>query len=276
MGGIVTKTVTRNPRFGNPQHRTAELPGVGMLNSIGLQNPGLDYFLEVESVKLQEHGIPIILSYSAESSQEFGQIAELVENHPNGRLVSALELNLSCPNVDAGGIHFGTSCPSVTEALRAVTGATNKPVFAKLTPNVSNIVAIAEAAVEGGAHGLTAINTVMGAAIDIRTRKPKLARVSGGYSGPGIKPIAIHAVWSIHKALPDVPIIAVGGISTTDDVLEFIMAGASLVQVGTACFRYPMCFSDIHKDLLAYARCHQLGHLSELKGCAHQQPLAVL
>ncbi|WP_373532376.1 dihydroorotate dehydrogenase [Vampirovibrio sp.] len=269
MGGIVTKTVTQNPQAGNPQPRTVELAGIGMLNSIGLQNPGLAYTLAQEIPDLKATGLPVILSISAHSSLEFAQMTELALNHPNGKLIEAIELNLSCPNVAKGGIHFGSANDSVKEALLAVTSICAKPVFAKLTPNVSDIVSIGGAAIEGGAAGLTAINTVLGVAIDIRRKKPIMPRVSAGYSGPGIKPIALHAIWQLHKHFPQTPIIGVGGISSAEDVLEFIMAGASLVQVGTLCFRHPMIFQEITETLSRFCADEQVATISALTGCAH-------
>lgn len=270
MGGIVTKTVTRQPLAGNIQPRTVELPGIGMLNSIGLQNPGLAYSLEKDIPALKVLGLPVILSISAHSSAEFAQMTEIALSHPNGSLIEALELNLSCPNVEKGGVHFGSAQDSVRQALQAVTSVCHKPVFAKLTPNVGDIVSIGGAAIEGGAAGLTAINTVLGATIDIKRKKPVMPRVSAGYSGPGIKPIAIHAIWNLRKHFPDIPIMGVGGVSTAEDVLEFLMAGASLVQVGTICFRNPLIFKEIAETLQAYCVAENLGSIAELSGCAHQ------
>jgi dihydroorotate dehydrogenase (NAD+) catalytic subunit len=269
LGGIVTKTVTREPLAGNPQARTVELPGIGMLNSIGLQNPGLLYTLEQDIPALKHYGLPVILSISAHSSTDFAHMAEFALSHANGRLIEALELNLSCPNVEKGGVHFGSAADSVREALKAVTSVWERPVFAKLTPNVGDIVSIGGAAIEGGAAGLTAINTVLGASIDIRRKKPSLPRVSAGYSGPGIKPIALHAIWNLHKHFPETPIMGVGGISTAEDVLEFLMAGASLVQVGTICFREPMIFKAITENLQQYCQAEQLTSIAALRGCAH-------
>jgi dihydroorotate dehydrogenase (NAD+) catalytic subunit len=269
LGGIVTKTVTREPQVGNRQPRTVELPGIGMLNSIGLQNPGLAYTLDKDLPALGAFGLPVLLSLSAHSSGAFAQMAEAVLGHPSAQIVSALELNLSCPNVEKGGVHFGSAPDSVREALRAVTAVWRKPVFAKLTPNVTDIVSVGAAAIEGGAHGLTAINTVLGVAIDIKARKPVMPRVSAGYSGPGIKPVALHAVWNLHKHFPETPIIGVGGISTVEDVLEFLMAGASLVQVGTACFRQPMVFRTLPEGLRAFCEVENIRDIAELTGCAH-------
>lgn len=270
LGGIVTKTVTTDPLAGNPQPRTVELPGIGMLNSIGLQNPGLPYCLEKEIPALKAYDLPVILSISAHSSGEFARMAETVLSHAPGALPDAIEMNLSCPNVEKGGVHFGSDPVSVREAVGAVKRVFAKPVFAKLTPNVGDIVSIGAAALEGGADGLTAINTVLGVAIDTRLRKPVMPRVLAGYSGPGIKPIALHAVWNLRKHFPDVPIMGVGGISNSQDVLEFLMAGASLVQVGTICFRDPLIFRRIRDELRAYCESEGIVRLSDLCGCAQR------
>jgi dihydroorotate dehydrogenase (NAD+) catalytic subunit len=274
LGAIVTKTVTPQPLMGNPQYRTVELPGVGMLNSIGLQNPGLVGYLDGEASVFKAFGLPVILSISANSSSQFQQMVEALLVHPNAACVDGLEVNLSCPNVEKGGAHFGTIPEYVYEAISAIRQVWPGLLFAKLTPNVTDIAAIGEAAVSGGATGLTAINTVMGAAIDIQEKKPILKRVSGGYSGPGIKPIAVHAVWTLRKRFPTVPIMAVGGASSVEDILEFMMAGASLVQVGTQCFRQPKVFAEIHQQLKQYVQeqsvnDEQLKSISDIIGCAH-------
>jgi dihydroorotate dehydrogenase (NAD+) catalytic subunit len=267
LGGLVTKTVTQTPSMGNKPYRTVELPGIGMLNSIGIQNPGLNVCLTQEIPALHHYGLPVVLSISAHSVAQFAEMA--CTALPYADHIAALELNLSCPNVSAGGIHFGTDPASVQQTVTAVKAVWPKPVWAKLTPNVTDIVRIGEAAVTGGADGLTAINTVMGLALDIKKRKPILPRVSGGYSGPGIRPIALNAVWQLHKALPTTPIIGVGGIETVEDVISFLLAGANLVQIGTACFRHPMVFTQLVEELTAY--CQQEGlSVAELSGLAHR------
>ena len=269
LGGMVIKTVTRQPRAGNRGPRAVELPGIGMLNSIGLQNPGLQAFLDTEAEAMATYGMPVILSLAATSVAEFGEMATLIEAHPAGAHVRALELNLSCPNVAEGGVDFGLSPEIIRHAVSQTRQHTRKPVFAKLTPNVTHIVALAEAAAQGGAHGVTAVNTALGLAIDVRRKAPVLARATGGYSGPGLRPIALRAVWEIHRALPDLPILGVGGIETLDDALQFFMAGASLVQIGTACFRTPTLFASLSSALAQYLQDEGLPTLSRLTGCAH-------
>ncbi|MDX2084178.1 MAG: dihydroorotate dehydrogenase [Candidatus Melainabacteria bacterium] len=276
LGAFVTKTVTPLAQAGNPMPRTVELPGVGMLNSIGIQNAGLAHCLAVDVPAYAAHGMPVILSISAGSSKQFAQMAEAVMQHPNGSSIVAIELNLSCPNVEAGGSHFGSVPAWVGQAVAAIRAVIDRPVWAKLTPNVTDVVSVAAAAVEAGADGLTAINTVLGAAIDIRQRKPFLKRVSGGYSGPGIKPIAIHAVYQLYKHFPQVPIVGVGGICRMEDVLEFIMAGATAVQVGTGVFRHPLALPRLAEQLHEFAEQEGLSSLSELIGCAHAETRSAL
>ncbi len=268
LGGIVTKTVTQAPRIGNAQQRTVELAGIGMLNSIGLQNPGLDISLKTDIDTFAKLNTPIVMSISAYSNTDFAAMAETIEAHPNGKHIHALEINLSCPNV-AKGVEFGSDPTLVKEAISAIKQVTKKPLFAKLTPNVGNMVPIAEGAVEGGADGLTAINTLLGLAIDIEKKAPVMARGSGGYSGPGVKPVAMHHVWQLHHYFPEIPIMAVGGIGSADDVIEFMMAGASLVQVGTSCFRHPMVFKEITDTLAAYCLDNGIDRISQLTGVAH-------
>ncbi|MEB3287546.1 MAG: dihydroorotate dehydrogenase [Vampirovibrionales bacterium] len=270
FGALVTKTVTPQPRAGNPQYRAVELPGIGMLNSIGLQNAGLENILEKEVPQWLGFGnTPLILSLSAETPEAFAKMAKTIEAHALGQQIMAYELNLSCPNVAKGGLDFGSSPSLISDIIKTLRSTSAKPLYAKLTPNVQSVLPMAEAAIKAGVTGLVAINTVLGLAIDTRQKKAILPRVSGGYSGPGIRPIALHHVWQLHKAFPDTPIIGVGGIETADDILQFLMAGASAVQVGTSCFRTPDIFQTLHQDLLAYCCQENLQALSQLRGIAH-------
>ncbi len=269
LGGIVSKTVTAQPRTGNWQQRTVELPGIGMLNSIGLQNAGLDYFLEKDAEEFHRYNVPVILSMAAASIEEFRTMAQKIVSHPNSDKISAIELNLSCPNVAKGGVDFGHSPSIVTQAVKATLDHVQKPVFAKLTPNITSMLPVAEAAINAGVSGLTAMNTLLGTSINLKTKKPYLPRVSGGYSGPGVKPVALHHVWQLHKAFPQTPVIGVGGIQTANDVLEFLLAGASLVQLGTGCFRNPMAFDQLTSKLSDYMTNNDIENLGELTGQAH-------
>ncbi|MDH4378308.1 MAG: dihydroorotate dehydrogenase [Vampirovibrionales bacterium] len=271
MGGIVTKTVTPQPRPGNWQGRTCELPGLGMLNSIGLQNPGLEVTLATDLPALAALGLPIILSLSAETPEAFGLMVETIEACPLATTaVAGYELNVSCPNVAQGGVDFGTNPALITAITQAVRNTTQKALWVKLTPNVASVLPMVEASMAGGASGVTAINTVLGAHIDIKTKKPMLSRTFGGYSGPGIRPIALYHVMQIHKAFPTVPIVAVGGIRTTEDVLMFLMAGASAVQVGTMAFPEPTVFERLAADLHVYCQSEGIHSLSEVRGIATQ------
>lgn len=235
IAGIVPKTVTRQPRAGNAPPRTVETAS-GMLNAIGLDNDGIEHFLQHHLPYLRTLATKIIVNVAGKSEQEFVELASLVESHKEG--VAALELNLSCPNV-AGGVDFATN-PELTEkVLRQVRSVTSLPLFAKLTPNVTSVVSIAQAAEQGGADALSLINTVLGMAIDWRRRRPVLGNIFGGLSGPAIKPIALRVVYQV-AAKVKLPIIGIGGITSIDDVMEFLLAGASAVQLGTVNFFDPL------------------------------------
>ena len=269
LGAIVTKTVTPNASSGNTQQRTVELPGIGMLNSIGLQGKGIITTMDTDIPQHYGcHDTPVILSISADSEVAFQRMTAYIEAHPNRHYLQGIEVNVSCPNVHAGGALFGASPQWVSKAVHAVRQETSLPLWVKLTPNTTELVAVAQASVDAGANALTAINTVLGSHIDIRRRQASLAKVSGGYSGQGIKPIAIHHVINIAKALPNTPIIGVGGIRSAVDVLEFIMAGATAVQVGTHCFNDPAVFVDLIQDLEAWCIAEGVASLRELVGVA--------
>jgi dihydroorotate dehydrogenase (NAD+) catalytic subunit len=235
LGGLIPKTVTRQPRPGNSPPRTVETP-CGLLNAIGLDNDGWDYFWEHHWPYLRTLPTAIILNIAGKSEEEFVALAADVALHKAE--VAALELNLSCPNV-SGGLDFATDAERtrrIVQRCREV--CPDIPIIAKLTPNVTDIVAIARAAAEGGADAVSAVNTYLGMAVDWRKRRPRLGNVTGGLSGPAIKPLALRAVWAIARARI-IPVIGVGGIATLDDVMEFLVAGASAVQIGTANFYDP-------------------------------------
>jgi len=234
LGGIIPKTVTRQPRAGNPPPRTVETPS-GLLNAIGLDNDGIEHFIAHHLPYLRTLPTAIIPNIAGKSEDEFFEMAAMLAKEPG---LAAIELNLSCPNV-AGGIDFATN-PEVTRRIvRGVRDLLDVPIIAKLTPNVTDVVAIAKAAADGGVDAVSIANTFVGMAIDWRKRKPILGNVTGGLSGPAIKPLVLRLVWQTAKA-KIVPIIAVGGIATLDDVMEFLVAGASAVQIGTANFYDPM------------------------------------
>jgi dihydroorotate dehydrogenase (NAD+) catalytic subunit len=233
LGGIIPKTITRQPRAGNDPWRTIETPA-GMLNSIGLDNDGIDAFLVHHLPYLAAVGSPVIVSIAGKTIPEFVEMAGMLEGHDG---VAAIELNISCPNV-TGGVDYGTDAKACEEVVSLSRRATSRPIIAKLTPNVTNIADMAKAAEAGGADAISAINTCLGMAVDWRRRRPMLGNVLGGLSGPAIKPIALRCVFQIARAVR-IPIMGIGGIATIDDVLEFIVAGATAVQIGTANFYDP-------------------------------------
>ncbi|MCC7420609.1 MAG: dihydroorotate dehydrogenase [Planctomycetaceae bacterium] len=233
LGGIIPKTITPQPRAGNPTPRTVETAS-GMLNSIGLDNDGLDAFLSKHLEYLLSLGTSVIANVAGKNRDEFVQMAERLGKVPG---IAALELNISCPNV-AHGVDFGTNAKLAAEVVAGVRGACDLPVIAKLTPNVTSIVEIAQAAADGGADAVSVINTIQGMAVDWRRRKPVLGAGFGGLSGPAIKPVALRMVFQVARAVR-IPIIGVGGIQTVEDVMEFLVAGASAVQIGTANFYNP-------------------------------------
>ena len=229
LGAIVVKGISLQPRTGNQPPRIVETAG-GMLNAIGLENVGVEKFISEKMPFLKEIGTPVIVNILGDSIEEY---AELASSLTNVEGVSALEVNISCPNVKKGGVAFGTDPVMVEAVTKAVKDSTSLPVIIKLSPNVTDITATARAAENGGADTISLINTLMGMAIDHTTRRPKLANIIGGLSGPAIKPIALRMVWQVAEAV-SVPIIGIGGIITTEDALEFMVAGASAVQIGTA------------------------------------------
>jgi len=233
LGGILPKTITLHPRPGNPPPRTCETTG-GMLNSIGLDNDGIETFIQHQMPYLASLGPAIIVSIAGKSQEEFVQMAARLEGVPG---VAALELNISCPNV-SGGVDFGIDPGACEKVVSGVRAACSHPILAKLTPNVTNIVAIARAAEAGGADAVSLINTCLAMAVNWRKRRPILGKVFGGLSGPAIKPIALRMVYQIAQAVR-IPVMGIGGIATVDDVMEFLITGATAVQIGTANFYNP-------------------------------------
>lgn len=244
LGGIIPKTVTPQPRAGNPPPRTVETTG-GMLNSIGLDNDGFDQFIEEKLPYLRTLGAPVIVNIAAKTMDEFHRMATVL-NTSDG--VAAVELNISCPNV-SGGVDFGTNPQMAGEVVTAVRSAGDLPVIAKLTPNVTSVVPIAEAVAAAGCDAVSLINTFQGMAVDWKRRQPVLGNRLGGLSGPAIKPLALRIVWQVAQAV-DVPIIGIGGIQSLDDVMEFLVTGATAVQIGTASFYDPGISSRLVADLL--------------------------
>lgn len=234
LGAIMIKATTPLPRYGNETPRITETPG-GMLNAIGLQNPGLDYVLEKELTWLSQFDVPIIANVAGSTEDDYVTVAKEISKAPN---VHALEINISCPNVKKGGIAFGTVPEVARQLTKKIKEVSEVPVYVKLSPNVTNIVEMAKAVEDGGADGLTMINTLVGMSLDLRTARPVLANKIGGLSGPAIKPVAIRMVYEVSQHV-NIPIIGMGGIHTAEDVIEFFYAGASAVAVGTANFVDP-------------------------------------
>ncbi|HAE15825.1 MAG: dihydroorotate dehydrogenase [Solobacterium sp.] len=244
LGGIAIKSATPKERIGNPVPRIAETPG-GMLNAIGLQNHGVDYIVEKELPWLAQYDTEIIANVAGATEEDYVEVIRKMNSSP---VVKAYELNISCPNVKHGGIGLGTDPKLAAQVTRMAKEVSEKPVYVKLTPNVTNIVEIAKAVEEAGADGLVMINTLLGMRLDLKTAKPVLANTTGGLSGPAVKPVAIRMVYQTAKAV-NIPIIGVGGIMCAEDVLEFLYAGASAVEVGSANFHDPYICPKIIEDL---------------------------
>ena len=265
LGAISVKGTTREPRFGNPAPRIAETEG-GMLNAVGLQNPGIDQVLAEELPRLRElYTKPIIHNISGFSLDEYVECCAKADASPHTDLI---EVNVSCPNVHHGGMSFGTDPNMVYDVTRAVKAVCKKPVYLKLSPNVTDIVSIAKACAEGGADGLSLINTLMGMRIDLNRRAPILANTTGGLSGPAVFPVALRMVWQVYEAV-DLPIIGMGGVSSAEDVVEMMLAGATAVQVGAANLTDPMACKRIIDDLPGVLERLGVNDINELIGGAH-------
>ncbi|MDR4886560.1 dihydroorotate dehydrogenase [Fredinandcohnia sp. QZ13] len=261
LGAIMIKATTVEPRFGNATPRVAET-SAGMLNAIGLQNPGLEKVLSEELPWLEQFDVPIIANVAGSQIEDYVEVAKEISKAPN---VHALELNISCPNVKTGGIAFGTIPEVAAELTRYVKEASSVPVYVKLSPNVSNIVEMAKAIEEAGADGLTMINTLIGMRIDLKTGHPILANKTGGLSGPAIKPVAIRMIHEVSQAV-SIPIIGMGGVQSAEDVLEYLYAGASAVAVGTANFVDPYVCPTIIEELPSLLDKYGFNHISECQG----------
>lgn len=263
LGAIMIKATTKEPRFGNETPRVAETSS-GMLNAIGLQNPGVEEVMNNQLKKLEKYDVPIIANIAGSEIYDYIYVAEKISKAPN---VKALELNISCPNVKHGGIQFGTDPTTARNLTEKVKEVSSVPVYVKLSPNVTDIVAMARAVEEGGADGLTMINTLVGMALDKKTGKPIIANVTGGLSGAAIKPVAIRMVYQVAQAV-NIPIIGMGGVMDEWDVIEFISAGASAVAVGTANFTDPFVCPKIIENLPNALDKLGVNHILDLKGRA--------
>lgn len=263
LGAIICKGTTLEPREGNPQPRIAETAS-GVLNSIGLQNIGVDTLIAEKAPVWAGWRVPVIVNVAGETVDDYARVAERLDGVAG---ISGLEVNISCPNISAGGAEFGAT-PDVAAAVTAtVKKATSLPILVKLTPNTGDIVAVAVAVVDAGADSISLINTLKGMAIDVRTRRPILGNIYGGLSGPAIKPVALHMVYQV-AGVVDVPVIGCGGITTAADALEFIMAGASAVQVGTANLTSPRATLDVLEGIERFMEDEGIGDIAEIIGMA--------
>ena len=267
LGGILPKTITKQPRPGNPPWRTVET-SAGLLNSIGLDNDGIESFIQHHLPYLRELACPIVVSIAGRTHEEFVELARHLDEASGA---AAIELNISCPNV-TGGVDFGTDAALCNRLVSAVRGACSLPILAKLTPNVTSLASIAQAAAEGGADALSLINTVLGMAVDWRRRRPMLGNVVGGLSGPAIKPIALRCVYQARQSV-NIPIVGIGGIANTDDVMEFLVAGASAVQIGTANYYDPTVTMKILDELPTALAEAGAASISEIVGTLDTAPL---
>ena len=262
LGSFSFKGTTLNPRFGNPTPRIAECDN-GMINSVGLQNPGVEHVIAHELKEMKEYfHKPVIANVSGFSIDEYAKTCELLDKQDQ---VGILEVNISCPNVHNGGMSFGTDPKSAMEVTKAVKAVTKKPVYMKLSPNVTDITAIAKACEQGGADGISLINTLLGMRINLKTRKPIVANKMGGYSGKGIFPVAVRMVYQVHQAV-NIPIIGMGGVATAEDVIEMMFAGATAVQVGAQNLVDPFACKKIIEDLPRVMEKYNVEKLSDIIG----------
>ncbi len=264
LGTFSFKGTTREPRFGNPTPRIAETPA-GMLNAVGLQNPGVEAVIHQELPRMKEFfHKKVMANVSGFSVQEYVEVCEMLDRQEQ---VGWLEVNISCPNVHGGGMSFGTQCAAAAEVTRAVKAVTRKPVIIKLSPNVTDIVSIARACEDAGADGISLINTLLGMRIDLRTRRPILGNTTGGLSGPAVFPVALRMVYQVAKAVK-IPVVGMGGISSAEDVVEMMLAGATAVEVGAANLVNPYACRDIIRDLPQVLEKYGIENLKDIIGGA--------
>ncbi len=263
LGAVIVKGTTLEPRDGNPPPRIVETPA-GMLNAIGLENPGVEVLINVHLPHLREKKATVIVNIAGNQVEDYARLAAILDRQPG---IAGLEVNISCPNVKQGGLQFGTDPIMIDEVVRAVRESTRLPLIVKLSPNVTDIVAMAKAAVNAGANAISLINALLGMAIDVEKRRPALGNIFGGLSGPAIKPIAVRMVYQVAKEV-DVPILGMGGIMNYSDALEFILAGATAVSIGTGNFVDPGISRRIIGDLEQYLEKNGIYDIQELIGAA--------
>ena len=260
LGAICVKGLTLLPREGNPPPRITETYG-GILNSVGLQNPGVDAFIEYELPELKKYTCKVIANMAGNTIEDYCQMAERLSDSD----VDMLEMNISCPNVKAGGVAFGTNADTILTITKEVKKYAKKPLIVKLSPNVTDITEMAKAAEQGGADALSLINTLLGMAIDIKTRRPILANVTGGLSGPAVKPVAVRMIYQVRQCT-NLPIIGMGGVTTGDDAIEMMLAGSNAVAVGTANFMNPYACVDIKKGIADYMEKYNIDDVNDISG----------
>ncbi len=261
LGAIIVKGLSLKPAAGNPPPRIVETPA-GMLNAIGLENIGIEAFRKTRLKFLRRLETPVIVNLYGQQAEDYESLAAIVDGEPD---IAAIEVNISCPNVKAGGIAFGVSTTAAADLTDRIRRRTTKPMIVKLSPNVTDIVPIARAVAAAGADALSLINTITGMVVDVESRRPKLANITGGLSGPAIRPVAVRMVWQAARAV-DIPVIGIGGIMNHRDALEFLIAGASAIQVGTANFVNPAATMAILDGLEDYLKTHQITDVNDLIG----------
>jgi dihydroorotate dehydrogenase (NAD+) catalytic subunit len=267
LGGVAVKGLFLSEREGHPPPRIAETPS-GMLNAIGLQGIGVHRFVREKLPRLRELGARVVVNVCGTSLDEYAEVSRILSDHEG---VAAIELNISCPNIKEGGIQFGCSLHGTHAVTSAVRKVTTLPLIPKLTPNVTDVASFARAAEEAGADAVSLVNTFLAMAIDVETRRPKLSNILGGLSGPAIRPIAVRMVWECHHAVA-IPVIGMGGIVTADDVVEFMLAGATAVQIGTINFADPFVWNRVLDGLREYLTRHHIGRISDLVGAVDTSP----
>ena len=264
LGAMILKGITLKPKMGNPQPRIIETPS-GMLNDIGLQNVGVEMLIREKLPYLQKFNTPVVINISGDTIEEYVELAERLGEVSKEMGVTGLEVNISCPNVKKRGMVWGTDAKATYEIINSIRKTTSLPLIVKLTPNVTNIKTIAQAAEEAGADALSLINTLVGMTVDIDSRKPKLANISGGLSGPAVKPVALWLVWQVFQTV-NIPVIGIGGIIKVEDALEFIIAGARAIEIGTANFVNPRATIEIIEGIEKYLIENNIKDINELVG----------
>ncbi|MEE9503905.1 MAG: dihydroorotate dehydrogenase [Thermodesulfobacteriota bacterium] len=271
LGALITKGISLNPRLGNPPPRLAETAG-GMLNAIGLENIGVDALIEEKAPRFKKFGSPVIVNIFGATLKEYEEVAKRLNKVEE---VAGLEINISCPNIKRGGISFGTDPKEVFSVVSRVRKSSSLPILVKLSPNVTDITEIARSAEEAGADALSLINTLTGMAVDVETRTPKLGNITGGLSGPAIKPVALRMVWEVYNTVK-IPVVGMGGIFSAKDALEFIIVGASAVQIGTAHFINPKVTMEVIAGLKKYLRDHKINNIISLVGSLESSAIKMI